>query len=98
MKNTTCYMVKEEGFSKKEGEFETIFGAYENLNEAIKKWAEQKCKLFDEKDFYLKKEFEDGDFVEHNLISSKEEEMPCLTIEIDEEYYELYVCEIEGFI
>ena len=52
--------------------------------------------LFEEKDFFLKDELEKGNYTEHNLISTEKIVMPCLSIETDWEYYELYVCICEN--
>ena len=52
--------------------------------------------LFEEKDFFLKDELEKGNYTEHDLISTENIVMPCLSIETDWEYYELYVCICEN--
>ncbi len=90
-----CYIVEEAGRERHEGEFNTKFCVCDTVELAKQRFEEQKAKLLKEEDFFLKEELDNGDFTEHNTISSNGVEMPCLSIETDWEYYELYVCECE---
>ena len=90
------YLVEERGRERHDGDFHTIYCACDDLETAKKRYEEFKQRLFEEKDFFLKDELEKGNYTEHNLISTEKIVMPCLSIETDWEYYELYVCICEN--
>lgn len=85
------YLVEERGRERHDGDFHTIYCACDDLETARKRYEEFKQRLFEEKDFFLKDELEKGNYTEHDLISEERIVMPCLSIETDWEYYELYV-------
>ena len=95
-KLTFSYLVEERGRERHDGDFHTIYCACDDLETAKKRYEEFKQRLFEEKDFFLKDELEKGNYTEHNLISTEKIVMPCLSIETDWEYYELYVCICEN--
>lgn len=90
------YLVEERGRERHDGDFHTIYCACDDLETAKKRYEEFKQRLFEEKDFFLKDELEKGNYTEHDLISTENIVMPCLSIETDWEYYELYVCICEN--
>ena len=90
------YLVEERGRERHDGDFHTIYCACDDLKTARKRYEEYKQRLFEEKDFFLKNELEKGNYTEHDLISEERIVMPCLSIETDWEYYELYVCICEN--
>ena len=90
------YLVEERGRERHDGDFHTIYCVCDDLETARKRYEEYKQRLFEEKDFFLKDELEKGKYTEHDLISEERNVMPCLSIETDWEYYELYVCICEN--
>lgn len=89
------FIVQEQGREKHDGDFNTIFHICEDMEEALRLYEKEKLKLFDDKDFYLRDKLLDCDYFENFNTSSNDNELPCLSIENDWEFYELYVSEFE---
>ena len=95
MSKKFIYFIEESGRERHEGEFNSVFSSAETPELAIKKFEEIKAKILSDKDFFLKDDFDGGNWKQHNAISSNGVELPVFSIESGEEYYELYVAETE---
>lgn len=90
-----CYIVAESGRERHEGEFFSTFFISDNFDLAIERYNKEKIKLFEEEYFFLKDELENGDYMEHFVISSSGKSLPVFSIETKWENYELYISEME---
>ena len=86
------YYVEECGRGKDDS-FSTIYGCADTPKDAIAKFEEIKRQVLAEDDFFLK----DGYWEEHTTITTGGVQLPCLSVEDEENgmWYELYVAETE---
>ena len=95
-KKNLCYMVEETGRNRHEYEpFTTSFGLYETLEDALERYKKEREDVFNGDCFYMREEILNGDYIENETISSNGVKLPILQIESEEEFYELYICEVE---
>ena len=95
-KKNFCYMVEETGRNRHEYEpFTTSFGLYETLEDALERYKQERELVFNGDCFYMREEILNGDYIENETISSNGVKLPILQIESEEEFYELYICEVE---
>ena len=94
-KKEVLFMVEEQGRSIHEGEFNTFFGLYDNLESALVRYNQERDDVLNGDCFFMREEVKNGDLIESETISSNGIHLPLLSIESDEEFYELYICEVE---
>lgn len=95
-KKNLCYMVEETGRDRHEIEpFTTSFGLYENLEDALERYKQEREDVLNGDNFFMREEVENGDYIESETISSNGVKLPIIQMNNDEEYYELYICEVE---
>ena len=95
-KKKICFMVEENGKDRHDLEpFTTRFGLYEKGEDALVRYNQEREDVLNGDYFFMREEVENGDYEESETISSNGVRMPILSMENEEEYYELYICEVE---